>query len=252
MMPAYTETDDVLFVATDLSVLNDAYAPIDQDEVSIEGRAYRLLDPEYYAWLRSRMDTAQSACRKGKMPPETFDTLRIRFNAVHDQAIGLFGESALLAAVRLLDPKSYAWPGRTQEEPEARTHAQIPETEDQPAPRLSPDKSPAMPEERSSPDGWSDHVYPEEDLERFKFNQRVTGHALNQVDGIREEALACGWTEAELYQTRGRFAFPCGGDYGVVCFIHSDQRLGGVTTTAIELVCSGGHSLHFYRKEVNQ
>jgi hypothetical protein len=61
--------------------------------------------------------------------------------------------------------------------------------------------------------------------------------------------LALGWTEAQLYQTRGRFAFPCGGDYGVVCLISRDQRLGKLTDKTIEIVCSGGHSLHFYRKQ---
>jgi len=240
--------DDALFVATDLSVLNDAFAPGNADEVSVEGRIYRRLDPEYYAWLRSRMDTAQAACRKGKLPPEAFDALRTRFNAVHDQAIGLFGEACLVEAVRHLDPKSYQRPGRTCEEPEARTHAEIPETKEVPASRCNLEKPLSIPADNSSSDGWSNHAYPDEDPQRFEFNQRVTRLALAQVDGIREKALACGWTEAELYQTRGRFAFPCGGYYGVVCFIHRDQRLGKVTDGTIELVCRGGHSLHFYRR----
>ena len=248
-MQATATYEDAIFVATDLSVLNDAFAPADDNEVAVEGRIYRLLDPEYYAWLRSRMDTAQSAHRKGKLPAETFDALRMRFNAVHDQAIGLYGEPALLDAVRGLDAKSYAWPGRVPERLEDRTHADAPEGDGPTTPQDSREEAPAIQPGRSSSDSWSDHAYPAEDPNRFKFNQRVTPHALDQVDAIREQALACSWTEAELYQTRGRFAFPCGGDYGLVCFIHDDQRLGAVADRAIEIICKGGHSLHFYRRQ---
>jgi hypothetical protein len=252
MTPTRAKTDDALFVATDLSILNDAVSPSLQDELSVEGRVYRRLDPEYYAWLRSRMETAQAACSRGKLPPETFDALRIRFNAIHDLAMAFFGESALQDAVRLLDPKSYPWPGHTRKEPEDSTHAEIPKADEQPAPRCRPEKPPGIPEEKASLDGMSRHSFPGEDPERFRFNQPVSKYALAQVDAIRDQALACGWTEAQLYQTRGRFAFPCGGDYGVVCLISRDQRLGKVTDKAIEIICSGGHSLRFYRKEVNQ
>jgi len=246
MMPAYAEMEDALFIATDLSVLNDAIAPADGNEVSVEGRVYRRLDPEYYAWLRSRMETAQASCRRGKLAPGTFEILRIRFNAVHDQAIALFGESILLDAIRLLDLKNYTWPGGTREELEEHTHAEIPEADPSPA-RCSPEPG-GIPRQEENLDGLSRHSYPGEGPGRFPFNQRVSKYALAQVDVIREEALACGWTEAELYQTRGRFAFPCGQHYGVVCFIHSGQRLGKVTDRSIELICGDGHSLHFYRR----
>ena len=246
-MPATAAYEDAIFVATDLSVLNDAYTPTDDTEVSVEGRAYRTLDPDYYAWLRSRMETARNAYQRGRMSAATFDALRTRFNAVHDLAIALFGESALLEAKRLLDPKSYPWPGRTRAEPEDRAHEEMPGTAPSPS-RCSPEAG-GIPGQEESLDGWSAHAYPDEAPERFRFNQRVSKYALAQVDAIREEAMAEGWTEAQLYQTRGRFSFPCGGDYGLVCFIQRHLRLGDITDRSIELVFPDGHSLRFYRNE---
>jgi len=241
--------DTVPFVATDLSELDWPIMPANQKDVEVDGRTYRPLSPEYYAWLRSRMERARASCARGGLSPQAFDALRIRFNAIHDQAVVLFGESALLEAVRHLDPKSYPWPGRPREESEDHTHAEIPEADEQPVPRCSPEKPPSIPEEEASLDGPSSHAYPGEYPDRFRFNQPVSKHALAQVNAIREEALACGWTEVELYQSRGRFSFPCGGDYGLVCFIQRHLRLGDITDRSIELVFPDGHSLCFYRNE---
>jgi len=240
----------VHFIATDLTKLDQNSVTGDHTDIESNGRIYRRLDPDYFAWLRSKMEKARSCRDRGKVSADAFDTLRDRFNAIHDQAIALFGESSLLDAIQLLDPESYPWPGRTREEPKAHTHAEIPEVDEQPTPRCSPENSPGIPEEPSL-DGMSQHSYPAEASDRFRFNQRVSKYALAQVDAIREEALGKGWTEARLYQTRGRFAFPCGDDYGVVCLIRPDQRLGKVTDKTIEIICPGGHSQRFYRKEVN-
>ena len=238
------------FIATNLTALDLDSAPQDQTDIASNGRIYRQIDPEYFAWLRCRMEKARSCWERGKVSADAFDALRDRFNAIQDLAIAIFGESTLLEAIQLLDPKSYPWPGRTREEPGKRTHAEMPEFE-QPAPRCSPEESPGIPEETASLDGMSRHSFPGEDPKRFRFNQPVSKYALAQVDAIRDQAQALGWTEARLYQTRGRFAFPCGGDYGVVCFIQREQRLGKVTGQRIQIICERGHSLHFYRKEVN-
>ena len=270
MMPHDIDIADVLFVATDLTVLSEWASPATLEDFDNEGRIYRPLDPMYYAWLRTRMELAQAACSRGKLTSQAFDALRTRFNPLHDQAVALFGESSLLEAVRLMDPKSYAPPGRTRTEPEEHTHAEIPEAEqpdsrcspeaggipgeavageEQPAPQVSPPPR-EKPQDAASLDGWSKHAFPDEDPERFRSNQRISKYALAQVDAVRDQATALGWTEAELYQTRGRFAFPCGGQYGLVCFIHRDQRVGKVTKNNIEIVYPDGHALRLYRKEV--
>jgi len=236
------------FIATDLTTLDWPIMPTQLQDLEADGLTFRPLSPDYYAWLRHRMTIAKDHMERGKMPSATFDALRIRFNAIHDQAVGLFGESSLLDAVQLLDPESYPWPGRPREEPEETTHAEIPKEDEHSTPRCSPD-TPGIPEGHDALDGMSRHAFPGKDPERFQFNQPVSKYALAQVDAIREEALGKGWTEAQLYQTRGRYAFPCGGDYGLVCLIHDDQRLGKVSRQRIQIICGRGHSLHFYRKE---
>ena len=239
-----------LFIATDLTKLELDATSLDQTDIESNGRIYRRLDPEYFAWLRSQMEAARGWRECGKISAEAFDVLRTRFNEIHDQAIDLFGESSLLDAIQLMAPKSYQWPGRTRSEPVEPTHAEIPKEPESPAPRCS-SESPSISDEPRSQDGPSLHAYPDEDPERFQFNQRISRYALAQVDAIRDQALALGWTEAQLYQTRGRFAFPCGDHYGLVCFIRRDQHLGEVTDRTVEIICPRGHSQRFYRKEVN-
>jgi len=244
-----TQPNNVPFIATDLTELDWPIMPTSLQDIGIEGKSYRPLNPEYFAWLRHRMQKARDHTARGKMPAATFDALRSRFNALLDRAIDLFGESALEDAFEAMDPKTYSWPGRARTEPEEHTHAEIPEEEENSSSRCSPQPA-SIPEAQDSLDGPSKHAYPDEDPERFHFKQPVSRYALAQVDAIRDQALALGWTGAELYQTRGRFAFPCGPHYGLVCFIHRKHTLGEITNRSIELVCPEGHSLRFYRREV--
>ncbi|MGB9611086.1 MAG: hypothetical protein ACPL7M_08945 [Bryobacteraceae bacterium] len=79
-------------------------------DVQIDDMAYRRLDPDYYAWLRSRMNLAKLAAGAGRLSPEAFDELREKFNAVHDWAVAHFGENTLREAVRSLDTRNYAPP----------------------------------------------------------------------------------------------------------------------------------------------
>jgi hypothetical protein len=242
------------FVATDLTILQVASVPAEAPDMVSGGRVYRRLDPTYYAWLRSRMEMAASACQRQRLSQTAFDGLRVRFNLVHDQALALFGESVLLEAFQGFDPKSYRWPGQDPPAPAPAQPqpAEIPEARPTPPEAsLPPRCSPAMPSRpggHAQPGRKAGHVHPVEEVPGLTFNQAVTEHALAEVDRIRDEALAKGWTMDELYQTRGRFAFPCGRDYGIVCFIANDQRLGKVTEESIELICKAGHALRFYRR----
>jgi hypothetical protein len=58
--------------------------------------------------------------------------------------------------------------------------------------------------------------------------------------------LAAGWSEAQLYQNRGRHSFPCGKDYGLACFLHRDDRVGDITRQSIEIINARGARLRFY------
>lgn len=99
-----------LFVATTLESWQSDQPHVFARDVQINDTAYRRLDPEYYAWLRSRMNLAKSAHQAGQIDSVAYEALRAKFNAVHAWAMTQFGEPALSEAVRGLDARDYAPP----------------------------------------------------------------------------------------------------------------------------------------------
>ena len=196
---------NTLFIATDLSTLTGSYSTF---EVIVGGKTYRRIDPEYYAWLRSKIELA-----KKKLDGRTYQDLRSRFMEIHRQAIDQFGVDTLKSATQHFDIRTYNPPGK-------QSTLYLPDYQD-----------------------------PTGDYPEFKFTQKVRCYALVEVDRIQDEATHAGWSEAELYQNRGRFRFPCGQDFGIVCSVDPGQRLGQITPEKIELITIGGHSLHFYRRD---
>ena len=73
-----------LFVATSLHVWSTAEPDRFARDFQINDTVYRRLDPEYYAWLRSRMVLAKKAAAAGHLDAAAFEDLRLRFNAVHE------------------------------------------------------------------------------------------------------------------------------------------------------------------------
>jgi hypothetical protein len=115
--PATTPAPGHLFVSTALDRWFTQQPAAFARDVQIDDIAFRRLDPEYYAWLRSRMQMARCAAVAGRLPRESFDELRGRFNAVHEWAIEHFRESALTEAVRALNARDYQPPTAEQEPP---------------------------------------------------------------------------------------------------------------------------------------
>jgi len=253
MMPSHIDPADVLFVGTDLTVLSEGASPSSLDDVTVEGRTYRPLDPAYYAWLRHRMGLAKAACDQGRLLQSAFEALRLRFNARHDQAVALFGEPALLDAMQQLDPAAYPAPGQSERTTDRRSLAERVEAAQEAeaalaapaAPSSAPSPSPSAPVRPRPARSFS---YPAAVTPDLPCDHRVTPAALAAVDAIRDQALALGWTEAELYQTRSRFTFPCGNQHGLVCYVDADHQVGQVTSTAIEILCRGGAVQRFYRR----
>jgi len=99
-----------LYVATTLESWPTDQPHVFARDVQIDDTAYRRLDPEYYAWLRSRMNLARMAADAGQLGRDTFNELRVNFNAMHDWATEHFGELPLLEAVRSLDARDYRPP----------------------------------------------------------------------------------------------------------------------------------------------
>lgn len=97
-----------LWVATDLDSFEES-DPRFGYEIGGEP-VYRMLDASYYAWLRHRMENARKAHQSGRLNEPDFETLRIRFNAIHTWAIKHTGEDALRQALRTTNLKSYVPP----------------------------------------------------------------------------------------------------------------------------------------------
>lgn len=83
---------------------------------------------------------------------------------------------------------------------------------------------------------------------------QVTHEAVAQVDAVRETTMQLGWTEAGLYQNRGRYPFPYGQDYGLVCFVSGTRQVGEITAQYIEIVCPHlpGKPCRLYNQHVPQ
>jgi hypothetical protein len=106
-----------LFVSTSLATWTTANPEQFGRDFQINDTVYRRLDPEYYAWLRSRMVVAKEAATAGHLPPAAFEDLRVRFNGVHGWAVQHFGETPLLAVVRTLRAVDYKPPVAEEEGP---------------------------------------------------------------------------------------------------------------------------------------
>lgn len=70
----------------------------------------------------------------------------------------------------------------------------------------------------------------------WRFSKPVLPAAVRKVDAIREVAKTKGWSDERLYRSRGRFAFPLGQDYGLVCFVGPNDEVGEITETHIEII----------------
>ena len=197
--------EPALFVSTDLETTQFEWAITSASDVEYSGKIYRRLDPEYFAWLRSRMLAAQSAFKAGKLPETKWESLKNRFNPLQEYAVQKFGKEHLQQAFSQLSPQNYQPPRHVPKKPEKTAE---------------PPKN-----------NW---IYPGN--KALTCIQPVTSHALAKVDAIRDEALAKKWSEAKLYQNQGRYKFPCGEDYGLVCFVDEDQVIGAVTERYIERV----------------
>ena len=98
-----------MFVSTSLDQWQSDEGIFARD-CQINDTAYRRLDPEYYAWLRSKMQLAKMAADAQRLGRDEFDELRRRFNTMHEWAVTHFGEQCLVVAIRNLDARDYTPP----------------------------------------------------------------------------------------------------------------------------------------------
>ncbi len=196
-----THTGGPCFASTALELHQAGLPDDDPRDIFIGDVCYRRVDPEYFAWLRGRMESARRRFEAGGLSQTAWEELRARFNRLQEWAIDRYGQAALKAVIRAFNPSSYIPPANRKPEPE-------------------PEPEPFR--------------FPKEG--EFRFERTISPDALAKVDAIREQAQALGWSEARLYQNRGRFVFPCGQDWGLVCFVGPKDALGQITETHIEIV----------------
>ena len=93
--------------------------------------------------------------------------------------------------------------------------------------------TPLRPEPRRNPSKFQKGlVYPGN--QAWKCKQPVTSRLSPRLTpSVRGHGQGAG--QARLYQNQGRFRFPCGEDYGLVCFVDSDREIGEVTERSIEI-----------------
>lgn len=197
----FTETGiPVPFISTDLDIRNFDWLNGHAQDFLSDGKAFRRLDPAYRAWLYHRMETARKAHALGKVPDQQWRLTRERFDFIDGLAIEQFGEVTLRDALKSFDSKTYKPP-------------------------------------RTLPRKIDDWLYPTHPVfGESECIHPVSRNAVEKVNAIRDCAYGCGWTEAQLYQNRGRFKFPCGQDYGLVCSVEGDRFIGRVSERFIEII----------------
>lgn len=118
-----------MYVATDLSSWKTGQPTTFSRDVQVNDTAYRRLDPEYFAWLRSKLTLAKEAASLGRLDPAAYQELQNRFAEIETWALDHFGAQTIMAAIRNLTPKAYGPPRAETEsrrpEPPARDDERI-------------------------------------------------------------------------------------------------------------------------------
>jgi len=228
-----TKQETALYAATNLESWDTDRPHYYARDVGIDDICFRRLDPDYYAWLRYKMALAKRAVDSGRISSSAFEMLRARFNDIRAWGMEHFGEGTLLSAIQSLDPKTYS-------PPVLETFGQGVQY---PPKQAAPEKT-----TRAVPQ----YLFPKEG--DWPFTQEVSPSAVAKVNAIRDKAVSLGWSEARLYQNRGCLRFPYGQDYGLVCFVDDNVRVGEVTRQSIEIVgtTSQENRLRFYNPDVDQ
>jgi hypothetical protein len=216
-----------LYVSTSLETWEPTQPDLLARDITLDGVCFRKLDPEFYAWLRHKLTLAEKSLEAGKINYEAFDTLLTRFNDIHVWAVDRFGRDTLAAAMESTSFSTYVPPGNPPL-PLSRRGSGTPD-----------------------PDG-KPYRYPKEG--EWNFVKNVSSSTIAKVDSIREHALSLGWKESRLYQNRGRFPYPSGDDYGLVCFIRDNTRIGEVASQCIEIIGPPPEEIRtrFYNPDVDQ
>jgi len=212
--PTSTTVDLNMYVATNLSYFVTDHGDLLARDVIFEGVTYRQLDTEFYTWLRYKMGQVKKLNDHSRVSDEDYNEIKDEYSRIRSFAKDHFGANRLITAWKIFDPENYIPPGFDEE---------------------------FLDESASNPP--SPYLIPEDGS--FPFTHPVAPEDISKVDTIKDEAQALGWMDMQLYQNRGRFAFPCGQDYGLVCFLAGEKRIGEVTKDYIEILSSKARGIKY-------
>jgi len=220
------------FVSTSMCVVQKGAQHIDSEIIYVCNVAHYRLTPLFWAWLRHAFGNATRACEAKKLDGATYKELLDRISRIYNLAIAQFGEAALKSAEQTFTPAKWKRHcERLEREAKARaTHLNGNNVSDS----------------GHAPTGA--YRYPADATGAY---HPVSKTALAHVDAIRDKALALGWTMDQLYRNIGI----AHRDWGLVCYIGSEDRIGEITRQSIEIINrspSGPCALHFYNHEVEQ
>ncbi|MHB1463368.1 MAG: hypothetical protein ACYC1M_18930 [Armatimonadota bacterium] len=233
---------DLLYVSTNMEF-------IEADDIRcgyevMIGNCFRLLDANYYAWLRDGMNGVKKTYEAGQTSEVTYNAIRSRFNVIHEWAVQHIGHKQLLDATNNMKPGRYLPPSKgSLKASRMREHMSCAPSENENAVQLE------LPMQ-SGPE----YLFPK--TSTLLCTAHVTQQAYAQVNAIRSRALSLGWTEASLFQNRGQFRFPHSQDYGLVCFLSCGgvkRTIGEVSAQVIQIVEKQQDRCHcFYNMNVPQ
>lgn len=207
-----------ILVARDLDYFYEENINLWSDEPNIHGKIFRKIDSTYYLWLYTMLARARQSVQRdeGKISYEHLQTMIKRFTEIHNLAMKIFGADKLKKALaKKTALRDYKPP--ILKAPISKTKT--------PAPTVN---APIIP----TPTPNSDSCIVKDDS---GFTVFISAKARALVDAIADQAKALGWSKEALYGNKSKNRFPCGSNYGLACFLKTDNEIISVTEKFITI-----------------
>lgn len=214
----------VIFAASDITFTTRKECLPSDETIIQDGKCYRRLTPEYWAWFNHKYHLMEKALTHGKITEATFKEILDRISALYNHAISMFGKDILDEACRTTDLKEMDAIIRRENSNASGNR------------KTSP---PSLVAERNSTRQKPAAITP----------ASKTDPTVAKVDAIRDKAIALGWSRDQLYKTDG-IAYR---DWGLMRFLSADEEIGEITPQYIEIRNKrSGNVLRFYNQDAVQ
>jgi hypothetical protein len=220
---AFKKAGAATFVSTSMCVAQKGEDHADSEIIYIGSIAHYRLTPLFWAWLRHAFGNATRACETGKLGASTYSELLNRISRIYNLAIAQFGEADLKSAEQTFTPAKWKRHCESLERGAKTRETYL--------------NGNIVSNSGHAPTGA--YRYPADGTGAY---HPVSKTALALVDAIRDKALALGWTMDQLYRNIGM----AHRDWGLVCYIGSEDRIGEITLQSIEIINRSGSPSSFF------